>query len=58
MLKNEIDKYEKKISNITKSSSTKDKEIYSLSIEIDNLKSTLEKEKTSFNVSQIKIGFK
>ncbi|VVC24338.1 Hypothetical protein CINCED_3A012898 [Cinara cedri] len=49
MLKNEMDKYEKKISNVTKISLSKDKEIYRLNIEIDNLKSILEKEKASFN---------
>lgn len=51
MLQNEIDKYEKKLSNTTKTLSTKDKEIYRLSIEIENLKSIFEKEKASLDVS-------
>lgn len=53
MLQNEIDKYEKKLSNITKTLSTKDKEIYCLKTEIENIKFLLEKEKTSLNVSYI-----
>lgn len=51
MLHNEIDKYEKKLSNVTKTLSTKDKAIYHLSIEIENLKSILDKEKTFLCVS-------
>lgn len=51
MLQNEIDKYEKKLNNLTKTLSTKDKEIYRLSTDIENLKSVLEKEKISLNVS-------
>jgi len=50
MLQNEVNKNEKKLSNLTKTLSTKDKEIYRLSIEIESIKSLLEKEKTSFNV--------
>ncbi|XP_060862086.1 GRIP and coiled-coil domain-containing protein 2-like isoform X2 [Metopolophium dirhodum] len=49
LLQNEIDKYEKKLSYLTKTVSTKDKEIYRLSNEIENIKSLLEKEKTSLN---------
>lgn len=55
MLQNEIDKYEKKLSNVTKTSSTKDKEIYRLGVEIENLKSILEKDKASYDVSLILI---
>lgn len=51
MLQNEVNKYEKKLSNSTKSLSLKDKEIYQLGVEIENIKSMLEKERTSFNVS-------
>jgi len=51
MLQKEIDKYEKKLSNLTKTVSTKDKEIYRLSNEIENIRFILEKEKTSLNVS-------
>jgi len=51
MLQNEIDKYEKKLSNLTKMLSTKDKEIYHLSVEIQNLKSTFETEKSYLNVN-------
>jgi hypothetical protein len=50
MLQKEIDKYEKKLSNLSKTISTKDKEIYRLSNDIVNIKSILEKEKTSLNV--------
>lgn len=50
MLQNEINKNEKKLNNLTKTLSTKDKEIYRLSIEFESIKSLLEKEKTSFNV--------
>lgn len=53
MLQNEIDKYEKKLNNITKTLLTKDKEIYCLNTEIENIKFILEKEKASFNVSYI-----
>ncbi|XP_022166739.1 GRIP and coiled-coil domain-containing protein 2-like [Myzus persicae] len=49
MLQKEIDKYEKKLSNLTKTVSTKDKEIYRLSNEIENIRSIFEKEKTSLN---------
>uniref|UniRef100_A0A2S2NFH3 GRIP and coiled-coil domain-containing protein 2 n=1 Tax=Schizaphis graminum TaxID=13262 RepID=A0A2S2NFH3_SCHGA len=49
MLQKEIDKYEKKLSNLSKTISTKDKEIYRLSNEIVNIKSILEKEKTSLH---------
>lgn len=55
MLQNEIDKYEKKLSNVIKTSLKKDKEIYHLNIEIENFKSILEKEKASFNVSKKQI---
>jgi len=51
MLKNELDKYEKKLSNVTKTLLIKDKEIYRLGIEIENHKSLLEKEMASLNVS-------
>lgn len=51
LLQKEIDKYEKKLSYLTKTISTKDKEIYRLSNEIENIKSLMEKEKTSLNVS-------
>jgi len=51
LLQKEIDKYEKKLCYLTKTVSTKDKEIYCLSNEIENIKSLLEKEKTSLNVS-------
>lgn len=57
MLQNEIDKYEKKLSNITKILSIKDKEIYRLSNEIVIVKSILEKEKASLNVSLIFYNF-
>jgi len=50
MLQEEIDKYEKKLSNLSKTISTKDKEIYRLSNEIVNIKSMSENEKTSLNV--------
>lgn len=53
MLQNEISKYEKKLSNSTKTVSIKDKEIYQLNVEIENIKSLLEKEAISLNVSQI-----
>lgn len=55
MLQNEIDKYEKKLNNITKTLLTKDKEIYCLNTEIENIKFILEKEKASFNVSYMYI---
>lgn len=51
MLQNEINKYEKKLSNSTKTITLKDKEIYQLNVEIESIKSLLEKEKTSLNVS-------
>lgn len=51
LLQKEIDKYEKKLSYLTKALSTKDKEIYRLSNEIENIKSIMENEKTSLNVS-------
>lgn len=51
MLQKEIDKYEKKLCNLTKTITMKDKEIYRLSNEIENIKSILDKEKTSLNVS-------
>lgn len=51
MLHNEIDKYEKKLNIVVKTLSTKDKEIYHLTIEMENLKSILDKEKTSLCVS-------
>lgn len=51
LLQKEIDKYEKKLSYLTKTVSTKDKEIYRLSNEIENIKFLLEKEKTSLSVS-------
>jgi len=50
MLKSELDKYEKKLSNVTKTLSIKDKEIYHLSIEIENHKALSEKEIASLNV--------
>lgn len=53
MLQNEVNKYEKKLNNSTKTLSLKDKEIYQLSVDIENMKSILEKERTSFNVSLI-----
>lgn len=52
VLKKEIDKYEKKLSNATKTKSTKDKEVYHLTVEIENLKSLMENEKKTLNVSK------
>jgi hypothetical protein len=51
MLQEEINKYEKKLSNVTKTLSIKDKEMYRLNIEIEHLKSILEVEKATLNVS-------
>lgn len=50
MLQEEVNKYEKKLNNVTKTLSIKDKEIYRLNTEIEHLKSILEVEQTSFNV--------
>lgn len=50
ILQKEINKYEKKLSNLFITISTKDKEIYHLTVEIENVKSILENEKKILNV--------
>ncbi|XP_050431913.1 GRIP and coiled-coil domain-containing protein 2-like isoform X2 [Adelges cooleyi] len=44
LLQNEVEKYEKRLSNMTKTLSIKDKEIYQLNVEIEKIKSKLEDE--------------
>lgn len=55
MLQNELNKYEKKLSNLTTILFTKEKENYWLCVEINNIKSTWVKEKITLNVNQILI---
>lgn len=55
MLQNELNKYEKKLSNLTTILLTKEKENYWLCIEIYNIQSTWIKEKINLNANQVQI---